>query len=585
VSDPYRSVSPGERLSIPAVTWNRLVRMARAAPPGGRGPDSTSPVYPSHTVLVQNSTGSSVSSRSVLAVSDPVTSPEGQPLAFLRRPVLVGTVPVATTDVFAVLSEPASAGDLARGVVGGLAVVAVDFTSAGHQFATPKVGSTSELVSAASGPARVVWRAGSGTGVDITVVLIGQAGGGEPSLYLVEVVALGLGGNHTVKRKTYSIGGEMIWDYSPVQLWSNVRSTTGTGLPIGTLGYLNPIPDVAGNYWISPHAEYATATEPGLLSHTDQTIGGRKYFRERVVLGNPATQPLTIIHAAPFDFPGTRFTFGVSTGETPLASWSFSARAGQIRYLYLGDGTAYPYLAADAPVLTPPDTPGPLWVSVTTNSQNTATTPPQAGFGGYAVHDYSMDPPSGVTRRGLWGQYGSGYYGGGLLLAYTPFQSAHSATDVTTSGSSPTDLSTVTIPAGTLDATSNPETAASGIDVEYTVEVAASSTADIEVTLGGEPVLTMAGISTGGSAGGGVITTKVYRTGADSVRAVGVFTTQGISGGARFAVTDAGGLDFGDDLDLIVTATASSGSVTLRTADVRARPAAGGGPISDPGSD
>ena len=98
-----------------------------------------------------------------------------------------------------------------------------------------------------------------------------------PHAFLCEVTTSAAA--HDVEQKTYSGG---IADSSPAVSFSNCRATTGATLPVGTVVTRSPLPDSAGNYWITP-AGYATGTLPGLLSHSTQTIGGAKTFTHDAV--------------------------------------------------------------------------------------------------------------------------------------------------------------------------------------------------------------------------------------------------------------------------------------------------------------
>jgi hypothetical protein len=66
-------------------------------------------------------------------------------------------------------------------------------------------------------------------------------------------------------------------------MYTNCRATTAANLPVGTLVTLDPIPDVNGNYWITP-VQYATQTLPGLVSAAAQTFGGAKTFHNGVIV-------------------------------------------------------------------------------------------------------------------------------------------------------------------------------------------------------------------------------------------------------------------------------------------------------------
>lgn len=119
----------------------------------------------------------------------------------------------------------------------------------------------------------------------------------DASMLLVEVTAYSAGTKyHTVKRKTWS--GGAVADYSPATSYTTCRASARTiqggtnyQIPNGTLCYLDPIPDVAGDYWIEPTGDYATASTPGVVSSYDQVKQGNWTVTRTgsTTLGNGAT--------------------------------------------------------------------------------------------------------------------------------------------------------------------------------------------------------------------------------------------------------------------------------------------------------
>lgn len=89
---------------------------------------------------------------------------------------------------------------------------------------------------------------------------------------LGEVTAV-TSGDHTVKRLTWD--GSAIADYDPLTEYENCRSTTGSDLTVGDVVMVYPIPDVSGNYWITPatggSAGLTVEAEDGTPSYADTT--------------------------------------------------------------------------------------------------------------------------------------------------------------------------------------------------------------------------------------------------------------------------------------------------------------------------
>lgn len=178
----FTKVNPGDGLSIPAAVWNAVQDSARdyLARRGGEAASGSllSSIFPAVTVLVRNNTGSTLAYPGVLALGDPVISAVDEPQTVQQQPGFEGDVPAAATDVFAVVIESIEDGAFGRGVVQGVAVCDIDVTDTGHEFAAPTPGDETQLTSAASGPARIVWK-DSGTGTKRAVVLLGGGGGGD----------------------------------------------------------------------------------------------------------------------------------------------------------------------------------------------------------------------------------------------------------------------------------------------------------------------------------------------------------------------------------------------------------------------
>ena len=188
MSDPLASVRPGDPPPLRADTWNAVLDAARAHQAVKRGPagaaNEREPLMPACRVYVRNDTSSSLLTFSVLTLGTPIISAVDFPHDVRRDPVFPGTAPAATTDAFAVLVEPASAGDIVRAVVLGVVPVDLNVTDATHTHASPAAGVTATLASATSGAAQIIWKE-SGTGTKRAVVLLkggDGAGGGYDTI-------------------------------------------------------------------------------------------------------------------------------------------------------------------------------------------------------------------------------------------------------------------------------------------------------------------------------------------------------------------------------------------------------------------
>lgn len=176
--NPFGHITPGRPMDgIPAVVWNRLLDLinGRLDAVGGKRPrTSTEPG-------VLNNTGSPLASRfQILQVGKPVPTQAQNDSEFAESRVLNGTTPAAGMP-FAVLTEPATAGEVTRATLLGITPVLVNLTDTAHTYADCTT-LTTKLTSAATGPARILWVATDettrATGDQWAVVnLLGQSAG------------------------------------------------------------------------------------------------------------------------------------------------------------------------------------------------------------------------------------------------------------------------------------------------------------------------------------------------------------------------------------------------------------------------
>jgi len=174
MGDPFRKAISGQPLRVPARTWNAFLEAARSH--RDRQEDlgrEARPLGDSGIVLVKNATGSDVGRFSVLGIDGVLITPEDNEAEFLSRTALTGVTP--TTDHrgrFVVLLEPLRGGVLGRAVVTGPAPVQINVNHEDHGWADVKEGDATQLESARTGAALVLWKE-SGTGTKWAVVLLG----------------------------------------------------------------------------------------------------------------------------------------------------------------------------------------------------------------------------------------------------------------------------------------------------------------------------------------------------------------------------------------------------------------------------
>jgi len=168
MGDPFRKVSPGDPLVIPAAAYNTFVDTARdyLDRRNDQGQEAHPAARDSGIVLVRNDAGEDVTSRfAVLGIDGPVIAPADNADEFANRVILSGKVPYVATHAgrFIILLEPLAAGAIGYGVVSGVTAAKVDVADEDHAFADVENENWSQLKSGATGAAQILWKE-SGTG-------------------------------------------------------------------------------------------------------------------------------------------------------------------------------------------------------------------------------------------------------------------------------------------------------------------------------------------------------------------------------------------------------------------------------------
>jgi len=178
MGDPFRKVSPGDPLVIPAAAYNTFVDTARdyLDRRNDQGQEAHPAARDSGIVLVRNDIDPPQAADRfwVLGIDGPVISPMDNLDEFSNRVVLSGAVPWISTyrGRFVVLLEPLAAGAIGLGVVAGVCPVKVYVNDENHQFADVQNDTCGYLWSGASGAAQILWKE-SGTGQKWAIVRLG----------------------------------------------------------------------------------------------------------------------------------------------------------------------------------------------------------------------------------------------------------------------------------------------------------------------------------------------------------------------------------------------------------------------------
>ena len=149
--DTMKKVQPGDRLKIPAETFNTFIDTARAfrADQQNFGAEPRPELRDRDVVLVKNSSGEDRQRFDVLGIADALITPTDNLDEFQNRSPLTGVSPVISGHVrrFVVLLEPVADGAIARAALAGIVPVRLKVVSEWHQFAHIVDDDSTRLVS------------------------------------------------------------------------------------------------------------------------------------------------------------------------------------------------------------------------------------------------------------------------------------------------------------------------------------------------------------------------------------------------------------------------------------------------------
>ena len=186
------------------------------------GPASYTPI------LAKNNTTGAVRRWGVLSVAGVVFTPSGATgnatQQFQDQPVLSGGLPTGGQS-FVVAVEPIAAGKIGRVAVAGVVQAKINVVSESDTFATAKDGDLTQLTSAASGEAQILWKE-PGTGASKwAIVRFGGAGGAAGGSRLGKVTGT-WAKNATASVQQYSGAGAIVTGVSFVAI-NRAQTVTG----------------------------------------------------------------------------------------------------------------------------------------------------------------------------------------------------------------------------------------------------------------------------------------------------------------------------------------------------------------------
>jgi hypothetical protein len=179
MADAFRKVRDGERLKIPARTYNAMVDAAQDHINRKNNLTTESgKQLPANMVYIKNTTGAVVDRLNILGIGgsqiDPTT------VSFKQTTVLTGVTPSKTDHAngrFVITAEPIGIDCIGRAYVAGFTPVQINIIDEGHLYADIKDSDVTQLESAATGAAVILYKE-DGTGTKLAVVRFGGSGGG-----------------------------------------------------------------------------------------------------------------------------------------------------------------------------------------------------------------------------------------------------------------------------------------------------------------------------------------------------------------------------------------------------------------------
>jgi len=178
MGDPMKKVKTGDKLRIPATTYNSFIDTTRAFQASQRNIGSTpqSAVRSSGIILVRNDSGKGLSRYSVLGIEEPIITPKAKLDSFKNKVAVVGKTPNKNDHVgkFVVLLEPLKSKAIGMAYGAGICPVKIDVPDEKTEYLYADIadGKTDNLKAKRYGAAAILWREG-GTGSQWALVRLG----------------------------------------------------------------------------------------------------------------------------------------------------------------------------------------------------------------------------------------------------------------------------------------------------------------------------------------------------------------------------------------------------------------------------
>lgn len=184
MSDPLRPINPGDPLIgrlRDSRMFNTLMQVAKdkTEKTGAAGAPGVKPIIPYIEAYILP-VSSVLPGYVVTPTAIPHTFPD-QAITAQRQPIFTVNAPSSADDLVMIVTRPApgSTDQLGRAVVQGLAVINVEVTDADHEYAVPVASDMTKMVSAETGPVRIIQPRTTGTANRMCLVGSKPAAGGS----------------------------------------------------------------------------------------------------------------------------------------------------------------------------------------------------------------------------------------------------------------------------------------------------------------------------------------------------------------------------------------------------------------------
>ncbi len=182
MSDTFKKVKSGDKLRIPAATYNAFIDSAVDYQSRQRNLSSTPQAAQrsSGIILVRNDTGSDLNRFSVLGVGGPIITPDANLDSFKNKVAVSGVVPRTKTHVgrYIINLEPLKAGVIGMAYAAGACPVQITVPDTTNDYPYVEIvdGVTDYLEARKAGSSAILWKQGT-TGVQWALIALGRASG------------------------------------------------------------------------------------------------------------------------------------------------------------------------------------------------------------------------------------------------------------------------------------------------------------------------------------------------------------------------------------------------------------------------